>query len=177
MVFPHCLSHTAICSPELLCKLWSRQWSLGIRVGYHQQQLQQQQQQQSLQHSHLLTMHFLLHLGSLHIYFTALSKAVIWWGGVIRVTHQSIPQCTQASCETLWVRAAAGRRVVTLVGLSLGGGLPKKIKKDSWPVKTLDAVTCSELCGRVSRVSSLRATIFVRALLSNGYRYKEGYSR
>lgn len=59
------------------------------------------------------------------------------------------------------MRAAAGRREVTLVGLSLDWGLPKNIKKDSWPVKTHDAVTCSELCGRVSRVSSLRATIFV----------------
>lgn len=44
-------------------------------------------------------------------------------------------------------------------------------------MKTHDAVTCSELCGRVSRVSSLRATVFVRALLGDGYRYKEGYSR
>lgn len=111
-----------------------------------------------------------------HLFYSSVQSSDMMGRG-IRVTHRSIPQCTQASCETLWVRAAAGRRVVTLVGLSLGGGLPKKIKKDSWPVKTHDAVTCSELCGRVSRVSSLRATIFVRALLSNGYRYKEGYSR
>lgn len=63
-----------------------------------------------------------------HLFYSSVQGSDMMGRG-IRVTHQSIPQCTQASCETLWVRAAAGRRVVTLVGLSLGGGLPKKIKK------------------------------------------------
>lgn len=96
----------------------------------------------------------LLHLGSLQIYFAALPKALIW--GVC----QGHP--TSLSHSTPEPPAAVGEGISGSAGgypsWPFGGDSSKKNIKDSRPVKT-DAVTCSELCGHVLRVSSLRASI------------------
>ena len=71
--------------------------------------------------AYFLLTSILLHLGSLHIFFTALPKAVIWGG---YQGHPSVYPTAHLSLRPLWVRATPGQREVTPVGLSVG--TPKK---------------------------------------------------
>lgn len=91
-------------------------------------------------------------------------------GGVVRVTHKSIPQLQRIICRGGW-ELHPGQQELTSLGLSLPVG-------DSQRLPT-SANWCSDFPSELVDMfhgSTISGPVFVWAPLSNSYRYKEGYS-